>query len=187
MPPLILTAQFDATVQTRLNEIRTRFFPSERNYLDAHLTLFHALPEKLLKEIKNALTEATQVEPPEAWLKNLFPLGKGFAIEVVAPRLKTLRENLARHFASELTRQDASGFRPHVTLQNKVDPKQAKADMRLARQFFFSDHTHIAALALWAYEGGPWRLLQTFAFSTPNKIDFGGRTSAEEQNTSPAL
>ena len=42
--PLILTAQLPRDLHARFTALRTAHFPPERNYLEAHVTLFHALP-----------------------------------------------------------------------------------------------------------------------------------------------
>jgi hypothetical protein len=45
VPPLIVTALMDAVAQERFDQLRRSHFPPERNHLDAHLTLFHRLPD----------------------------------------------------------------------------------------------------------------------------------------------
>ena len=45
MPPLIVTALLDEVAQERFDRLRREHFPPERNHLDAHLTLFHRLPD----------------------------------------------------------------------------------------------------------------------------------------------
>ena len=45
MPPLIVTALLDEVAQERFDRLRREHFPPERNQLDAHLTLFHRLPD----------------------------------------------------------------------------------------------------------------------------------------------
>ena len=42
--PLILTAQLPDDMHARYTALRDAHFPPERNYLEAHVTLFHALP-----------------------------------------------------------------------------------------------------------------------------------------------
>ena len=42
--PLILTLKLDQASFTRLDALRQAHFPPERNWLSAHLTLFHHLP-----------------------------------------------------------------------------------------------------------------------------------------------
>ena len=92
-------------------------------------------------------------------------LGRGVAIEVDVPGLVTLRRHLAAIWAPALTAQDAQGFRPHVTVQNKVDPAAARTLRdRLAVGFAPMEGT-IEGLDLWHYRGGPWEAAGSFPFS----------------------
>ena len=43
--PLILTLKPDEQAQQFFNALRKAHFPAHANYLDAHLTLFHLLPD----------------------------------------------------------------------------------------------------------------------------------------------
>ena len=54
-------------------------------------------------------------------------LGRGTALRVEAPEAAAVRAALARAFAGWLTPQDRQGWRPHVTIQNKVAPDAARA------------------------------------------------------------
>ncbi|WP_208644854.1 2'-5' RNA ligase family protein [Mucilaginibacter kameinonensis] len=45
---LILTLRLDEESQAFFDEMRKRHFPQERNFLKAHLTLFHQLPSDLV-------------------------------------------------------------------------------------------------------------------------------------------
>jgi len=71
---------------------------------------------------------------------------------------------LAEHFHGLLTDQDAGGKRLHITVQNKVSSKAAKAlQAELApqveeRAFAFR------GLAIHRYEGGPWTLVDDVNF-----------------------
>jgi hypothetical protein len=49
--PLILTLRMDERSQERFDRLRETHFPPERNYLRAHLTLFHKLPGEREAEI----------------------------------------------------------------------------------------------------------------------------------------
>lgn len=163
--PLIVSATLSAPTQAWLDGLRTRYFPPERNHLAAHLTLFHALPGRLLAEVKRALQQAVQTEAPEAHLTGIMPLGRGFAVRIRAPKLQSIHEGLQVLFDDSLTEQDRRPLHPHVTLQNKVDPAQAKQDRAAVEQHFVPQQAAVVSLRLWHYEGGPWRLAQTFAFA----------------------
>ena len=85
-------------------------------------------------------------------------LGRGVAYELRAPELVGLRGRLARGWQDWLTPQDAQGYRPHVTIQNKAAPEAARA-LRDAMQAGFAPFTVRAeGLLLWHYLGGPWEL-----------------------------
>ena len=59
--------------------------------------------------------------------------------------------------------QDRQGFRAHVTLQNKVEPKAARAlfeTMTIANM----PVCRVEGLALWHYRGGPWEPVAMFRF-----------------------
>jgi hypothetical protein len=54
VPPLIVTLLLDDAAQARFDRLRAAHFPSARNHLAAHVTLFHALPGELLTEVRDA-------------------------------------------------------------------------------------------------------------------------------------
>ena len=85
-------------------------------------------------------------------------LGRGVALTIEAPELLAVRAALAMVFRADLTRQDAQGFRPHVTIQNKVSAAEARALLdRLARDFVPWTGT-ATGLRIWRYLDGPWQL-----------------------------
>lgn len=86
-------------------------------------------------------------------------LGRGVALAVAAAPLLELRARLARSFADWLTAQDRQGFRPHVTLQNKVAPAAARALLGELQAGFVPRPLTATALCLWRYRGGPWDAL----------------------------
>ncbi|GAA1871360.1 2'-5' RNA ligase family protein [Pseudonocardia ailaonensis] len=57
--PLIVTATLDAPTQERFDALRRRHFPSDRNFLAAHLTLFHALPDEPCAAARTAAATPT--------------------------------------------------------------------------------------------------------------------------------
>ena len=63
---------------------------------------------------------------PVARAAGLMNLGRGVAIRIESPDLAAIRERLADAFAPLLTPQDAAGWRPHVTVQNKVERAAAR-------------------------------------------------------------
>ena len=158
-PPLILTLALHPDDQARLDRLRTLHFPPDRNLVPAHVTLFHHLPGAELDAIQARLAaEAASLPPFPVEASGLRFLGRGVAYELRAAELLALRARLARAWQGWLTPQDAQGFRPHVTIQNKAAPEAARA-LRDAMQANFAPFTlRATGLRLWHYLGGPWDL-----------------------------
>ena len=165
-PPLIVTLDMDERSFAILDGLRLAHFPPERNFIPAHVTLFHHLPGAEEAAVSAALGEAcgrsTAFEVQTAGVRLL---GAGVAIALGSPALERLRGALAERWDSWLTPQDRQRFRPHVTVQNKVSPAQARAlHERLAREL---EPIAIQAvgLRLWRYLGGPWAAVRAFPFT----------------------
>jgi hypothetical protein len=164
--PIIVTAVFGKADTAYFDGLRRAHFPPERNQLAAHLTMFHHLSPLLEAELKQRLTGETRgVEAPAARVAGLMSLGRGVAFRIESPDLADIRERLADAFASMLTPQDAAGWRPHVTIQNKVETYQAKALQGALEVEFRPRPVVIAGLAAWWYRGGPWEPLSRHMFA----------------------
>ena len=101
---------------------------------------------------------------PAAIVAGLINLGGGVAYRIVSAELDAIRESLAGHFHGALTAQDASGWRAHVTIQNKVLPLKAKALFDRLKTGFKPRPIAIHGLALHRYLGGPWEPLGRWPF-----------------------
>ena len=164
--PIIVTALFGKADQAWLNAMRTEHFPPERNVLAAHLTLFHHLPPSGADELKHRLSEETRgVRAPQATVAGLMSLGRGVAYRIVSPELVGIRARLAEAFSGMLTPQDAGGWRPHVTIQNKVQPATARLLLQNLERDFRPRDIEVAGLATWWYRGGPWESLSRHMFA----------------------
>ncbi|WP_432561206.1 2'-5' RNA ligase family protein [Kineococcus sp. SYSU DK003] len=164
MNPLIVSAAFDEQSQQSLDALRRRFFPPERNQLPAHLTLFHALPADAPGEVLAAVRAACARPAPAAGVTGVRSLGRGAALVVDSPGLGQARAAIAGAFAGRLTRQDAQGFRPHVTVQNFVDPALARATVADLSSGFAPWPLALLGLAVHRYAGGPWELVEVVPF-----------------------
>jgi 2'-5' RNA ligase len=162
--PIIVSAMFGAEDARWMNGLRRAHFPPDRNVLPAHLTLFHHLPPSIEHELDRRLAEATKSRPPRATASGLINLGRGVAIRIDAPDLEEIRGELADAFRHNLMPQDAAGWRPHVTVQNKVQPAQARALYEDLTRSFRTCPVAITGLASWWYRGGPWELIKSHAF-----------------------
>lgn len=145
--------------------LRRAHFPPERNLVPAHLTLFHHLPPNMVEEVKHRLRGETRGVPaPAAHLVGVLMLGKGVAFRVDSPELAAIRARLADAFTGLLTPQDQAGWRAHITVQNKVEPRIAKALHTELTASFAPRPLAIAGLAAWYYRGGPWEPIGEYRF-----------------------
>ena len=164
--PLILTLALDPESQAFFNALRKAHFPPERNYLDAHVTLFHALPGAHLSEIADALaavTSATSTLTLEVTVLRF--LGRGVAYSLNSEKLNQLHSSLQDRWFNWLTPQDQQKRAPHITVQNKVPPEEARKLKECLEADFSAFQITGKGLLLWAYLDGPWRLLASFPFS----------------------
>jgi 2'-5' RNA ligase len=84
------------------------------------------------------------------------PLGRGAAYRLESAELAAVHAELRASFADVLTPQDRQPYRPHVTVQNKVDPAVARETVAALRAAFVPGEVRATGLALWRYAGGPW-------------------------------
>ena len=162
--PIIVTALFGKADAAWFDGLRRAHFPPERNYLDAHVTLFHALPGEHLPDVSRDLADAADRTTFDVAVTGVRFLGRGVAIDLDAPELTALRRGLAGAFDPWLTRQDRQWSKPHVTVQNKVEPAVARALHADLAASFVAGTVTARGLGLWHYLGGPWSPEGEFSF-----------------------
>ena len=164
--PLILTAWLDQASQERFDRERQHHFPSRINFMAAHVTLFHHLPGGQAEAIGRRLDEACQAQPPEPFsLAGLRYLGRGNAYALAMPGVSRLRAGLAAGWQAWLTAQDRQPWQPHVTVQNKVTPVEARRLQAVLQQGFIQHDGLVTGLLLWRYVGGPWERVGGWRFA----------------------
>lgn len=161
---LIVTAELGAADLAWLDGLRRRHYPPERNRLPAHLTMFHALPPSAEPELRARLGGLANAPPPMATLAGLLDLGGGVAFRIVSDDLDAIRAALAEDMHGLLSAQDAHGWRPHVTIQNKVPNRDARELKAWLERDFRPRPLAIAGLGLHRYLGGPWETLGSWRF-----------------------
>ena len=163
--PLIVTALLPKDMAAWATGLRTRYFPPERNYLDAHVTLFHAIPPSCAAELGTILkTVAAETAPVSGKLDGLMSLGRGTALKLSSPAMLSIRNRIARRFEGALSAQDQHKPRLHVTIQNKVSSTEAKAvQVELADRIEPREFAFRGLAAFW-YRGGPWELVREYPF-----------------------
>jgi 2'-5' RNA ligase len=164
--PLILTLRFDERSFAFFDVQRRRYFPPERNFIPAHLTLFHNLPGEHLATIQRDIeTCASDRKPFSLDVTGLRPLGRGVAYALKSPALTEMRRHLALTWNDWLKPQDRQNHNPHVTVQNKVHPSAARALLEELGDRFQPFEVTGVGLDLWWYRGGPWEMVRSFRFT----------------------
>jgi hypothetical protein len=144
--------------------MRRTHYPPERNGVPAHLTLFHHLPPGVQGELGRRIAEYAATPAPSATIAGIMDLGGGTALRVESEGLEDIRYDLALALQGLLTPQDRAPWRPHITVQNKVEPREAKALQAQLRAGFERRPLVIKGLALWRYLDGPWEGVKTWTF-----------------------
>jgi hypothetical protein len=162
--PLIVSALFGAEDFAWLESLRRAHYPPERNRLPAHLTLFHHLPPSVAPELRHRLAEISRCAPPAAETAGLIDMGGGTALRIHSPALEAIRGQLAEAFTGLLTPQDQAGWRPHVTIQNKVSAAEARQLRETLKNQLKRRALRIDGLAAWAYREGAWEPLSRHMF-----------------------
>ena len=173
-PPVILTALLDERTHRIATDLRRRFFPPHRNYLDAHLTLAHQLPGDQVARIRaHAAAVAGRREPIPVYVRELIDMGKGTGLRVstaadrnTAEALQALRRALLAPFAAALAPQDRQPYRrPHLTIQNKVPRETAQRLQRRLQRLFVPWSGTVVGIGAYYYRGGPWELIDNYYFT----------------------
>lgn len=110
------------------------------------------------------LARAAEGAPPQAFLAGVMELGAGAALRVRSDELDRLREELVEHFHGVLGSPDAGGWIPHVTIQNNVELKTARALRRALEAGFSPRPLSITGLELIRYAEGAWQPVGRFPF-----------------------
>ena len=161
---LIVTAELGPEDFAWLDALRRRHYPPDRNQLPAHLTMFHALPPSAEQEIRARLAELAAGPAPTATITGVIDLVGGVALRAVSDELDAIRDELAGALHGLLSAQDSGGWRPHVTIQNKVEPRVARTLAQSLERNFQPRPLRIAGLGLHRYLGGPWETVRIYPF-----------------------
>lgn len=159
-----MTAELPPDVLAWADGLRKAHFPPERNRLQAHVTLFHALPPSVEDELRQVLSELAAAPPPSARIAGLMKLGGGTALAIDCPAMIELHRVIAERMHGLLTRQDAQPLKLHITIQNKVTAQAARELQETLGPTLRPRAFRFYGFSLHAYEDGPWRFLRTFPF-----------------------
>jgi hypothetical protein len=161
---LIVTAELGKADFAFLDVLRRRHYPPERNRVPAHLTMFRSLPPSAEGEIRRRLARAASASAPDARISAVMDLDGGVALRISSTGLEQLRDDLADEFHGLLTAQDLGRWTPHVTIQNKVEPRTSRRLLAELRSTFEPRPVTIRGLELIRYAHGGWEPLAMFRF-----------------------
>ncbi|KAF2220870.1 hypothetical protein BDZ85DRAFT_185232, partial [Elsinoe ampelina] len=166
----ILTLLTDRNMHQSMTELRKKYFPPKLNHLDAHITLFHALPEsKLESDILPAIKDLAQKTTKfELGATTPFKLKKGIAVGMPKDHggnaSRIVHTVLVRKWSKFLSQQDFS-FQAHFTIMNKVDDSQevdrAFRDVKDQWEACFGT---AEGFSLYRYTPAGWHWKENFAF-----------------------
>lgn len=171
----VLTLLTDKRHHNAMTEMRKQYFPKRINKLEAHLTLFHALPESKLESsvIPRIQEIVAHTKPFKVHAAKPFRMKKGMAISVPknegGQESQNLHSALQNAWAKEdwLSEQDAGGMRVHYTIMNKVDDeKEVDKAFQEVQNSWKGDWGTAQGLTLYRYEKGFWRWQQGFQFAS---------------------
>jgi 2'-5' RNA ligase len=156
----ILTLELQEPHQSYFESLRREHYPAHLNQVPAHMTLFHQLPLEAVPVVHRA----THRPPFSIRVTGLRSLGRGVAYRLASAELQALHGELAREFEPYLIPQDRQPFRPHIVVQNKATPEQARVLLAQLEAGFQPVEAVAAGLTVWNYLGGPWERVHFFPF-----------------------
>jgi len=162
--PLIVTLALDEASFSFFNTLRKQYFPAAINYIDAHLTLFHHLPANEPTIIEDLEKWSTTYAPFPLQITEVKSIGKGVAYQITSSTLLQLHQTMQAKWKAWLTPQDSQKLWPHITVQNKVNPAEARETLQTLNTSFQPFTAAGLGFTLWAYKGGPWELLKNYPF-----------------------
>lgn len=158
---MILTFGLDSDSFARFAPLRERHFPSHRNFLPVHVTLFQQLPTVAQPRILGALASEAGVQAPAFRATGIIDLGGGAAVDLDCEAGVALQQRLRNVWRDFLSRSDDRKRKLHVTVQNKVDRETAHRTQNTLRADFEPFDGYLDRLILWHYRGGPWERIAT--------------------------
>ena len=126
--------------------------------------MFHALPGEWRTAVAADLNAVCQRPAFDVLVSEVLPLGRGAAYRLESVELAAVQVTLRSRWESGLTPQDRQPYRPHVTVQNKVPPDEARRTVAALRARFSPFRVGAVGLGLWRYDGGPWTELSRHPF-----------------------
>jgi hypothetical protein len=162
----LLTLKLDDNLQNFFEQQRQRYFPKHLNRIPAHVMLFHQLPAQYLSSIKeDCEIAASMTSVIDISFKKIRFLGKGNAYDLSLTN-KLFYDYLKNKWQQWLIPQDLQTWIPHVTIQNKVTPHDAKALYRALIDNAVPFNGTATGITLWYYNKGDWKWIKDDFFTS---------------------
>lgn len=162
--PLVITLQLDQNASAFFNDLRKRFYPPSRNFLEAHLALFHRLPAGEGSISEDLHRWRLKHGPFALQFTGLKHLGKGVAYRAECPALLAMHRQMQQQWQAWLIPQDKQKLWPHVTIQNKVAEEEARQTLTQLQASFQPFMACGIGFRVLLYKGGPWRWVSDHPF-----------------------
>jgi len=180
LQPLILTARIAEGDRASFDLLRKTHFPPDRNFLGAHLTMFHRLPgeytERIVEHLKRVAEAGSSIKAEVSAVRHL---GAGVAFTIDSAALQDVRARLKEVFLPWLGPQDMQKWQPHITIQNKVSKDRADRLYQELRATFQPHTIEITGVDLWKYLNGPWQHESSAIFAEDRDAVVFGRDQSE--------
>jgi 2'-5' RNA ligase superfamily len=154
----VVTLQLDSASFEWLQALRVEHFPKSRNWLPAHLTLFHTVSTDQAGRLKDCWRRFGEFLPLRVRFTGIRSLGGGTAFDVDSPGLTEFRRRMMEAMMGQFSRQDLQPFKAHVTIQNKVESSAARSLQERLSCGFAAREGIANGVMIWRYLGGPWSL-----------------------------
>lgn len=166
--PLLIVAELPADVFAWADGLRRTHYPPERNRLAAHVTLFHGLPPSAAPPVVAALASLSRQPPPAARITGLMDLGEGTALAIESPAMVGLHAELAESLHGLIQQRDARPLRLHITIQDKVPAREARALQAELTHTLEPRSFHFRGFGIYGWTGDLWLRTKVFPFRGMN-------------------
>ena len=160
---IILTLLMDEKAQAFFDAQRKMYFPAYANFTNAHITMFHCLPnnEVVFKTIEESCKNTTAFKVK---VSNVFNINNFNAYQIISPDIESLHKNLQTLFTNFLSKKDLKPIRPHITIQNKTTDFKAKKTYELIKAAFESFEVKILGISCWYFTKNNWEKKEDYLF-----------------------
>ena len=161
---IILTLLMDEKSQAFFDAQRKLYFPAYANFTNAHVTLFHCLPNsefifKTMEEnCKKTATFSVEVN-------DVFNINNFNAYKIISKDIISLHKNLQIQFKHFLSQKDLKPIKPHITIQNKVTDYKAKKTHEIIKENFSPFNASVLGISCWYFTKNNWEKKEDYLFS----------------------